>query len=149
MRLAVDGGELTGACAGWDGIKVLWGKQIEAGDVIVVMQTRSQPLPDLPKVPSIIDLAGNDEDRQLLEAGIQFPALLSLAYALPPATPKDRVQLLRKAFMETVTSSDFLADTQKSKLNVDASSGEELEQTINRLFKLTPAIVGKLKDILK
>jgi tripartite-type tricarboxylate transporter receptor subunit TctC len=149
VRLAVDGGELTGACAGWDGIKVLWGKQIEAGDVIVVMQTRSQPLPDLPKVPSIIDLAGNDEDRQLLEAGIQFPALLSLAYALPPATPKDRVQLLRKAFMETVTSSDFLADTQKSKLNVDASSGEELERTINRLFKLTPAIVGKLKDILK
>ena len=149
VRLAVDGGELAGACGGWDGVKLLWGKQIEAGDVVVVMQTRSQPLPDLPKVPSMIDFAGNDEDRQLLEVGIQFPALLSLAYALPPATPKDRAQLLRKAFMDTVTSSDFLADTQKSKLNLDPSPGEELERTINRLFKLPAAIVGKLKDILK
>jgi len=149
VRLAVDGGELAGACGGWDGVKLLWGKQIEAGDVVVVMQTRSQPLPDLPKVPSIIDFAGNDEDRQLLEVGIQFPALLSLAYALPQATPKDRAQLLRKAFMDTVTSSDFLADTQKSKLNLDATPGEELERTINRLFKLPPAIVAKLKDILK
>jgi tripartite-type tricarboxylate transporter receptor subunit TctC len=149
IRLAVDGGELTGACAGWDGVKVLWGKQIEAGDVAVVMQTRSQAHPELPKVPSIIELAGNDEDRQLLEVGIQFPALLSLTYALPPRTPKDRVQLLRKAFTETVTSSDFLADTQKSKLNVDPSPGEDLERTIHRLFNLSPAIISKLKDILK
>jgi tripartite-type tricarboxylate transporter receptor subunit TctC len=149
VRMAVDGGELTGACGGWDGVKVLWGKQIEAGDVVVVMQTRSQPLPDLSRVPSIIDLAANDDDRQLLEAGIQFPALLGLTYALPPATPKDRVQLLRKAFMDAVTSSDFLADTQKSKLNVDPSPGEELERTINRIFKLSPGTVGRLKDILK
>jgi len=149
VRLAVDGGELAGACGGWDGIKLLWGKQIEAGDVVIVTQTRSQPLPDLPKVPLIIELAGTDEDRQLIEVGIQYPALLSLAYALPPGTPKDRVQLLRKAFMDTVTSSDFLVDTQKSRLNVDAAPGKELERTINRLFKLNPAIVGKLKDILK
>jgi len=77
------------------------------------------------------------------------PRRLSLAYALPPGTPKDRVQLLRKAFMDTVMSSDFLVDTQKSRLNVDAAPGEELERTINRLFKLNPAIVEKLKDILK
>ena len=51
--------------------------------------------------------------------------------------------------MDTVMSSDFLVDTQKSRLNVDAAPGEELERTINRLFKLNPAIVGKLKDILK
>jgi tripartite-type tricarboxylate transporter receptor subunit TctC len=149
VRLAVDGGELAGACGGWDGIKLLWGKQIEAGDVAVVMQTRSRPLPGLPKVPLIIDLANNDEDRQLIEVGIQYPALLSLTYALPPATPKDRLQLLRKAFLDTVTSSDFLADTQKSKLNVDPAPGEELERTVNRLFKLDPARVAKLKDILR
>ena len=100
-------------------------------------------------MPLISDLAGNDEERQLLEVGIQFPALLSLTYALPPATPKDRVQLLRKAFTDTVTSSDFLADTQKSKLNVEPIPGEELERTIHRLFKLSPAVLGRLKDNLK
>jgi tripartite-type tricarboxylate transporter receptor subunit TctC len=149
IRLAVDGGELAGACGGWDGLKLLWGKQIEAGDIVLIMQTRSQPLPDLPKVPLVMDFVSNDDDRQLIEAGIQYPALLSLAYALPPATPKDRVQLLRKAFTDTLASPDFLADVQKARLNVDLASGEELQRTVDRLFKLTPTVANRLKEILK
>jgi tripartite-type tricarboxylate transporter receptor subunit TctC len=149
IRLAVDGGELAGACGGWDGLKLLWGKQIEAGDILLIMQTRSQPLLDLPKVPLVMDFASNDDDRQLIEVGIQFPALLSLAYALPPATPKDRVQLLRKAFADTLVSPDLLADVQRARLNVDPASGEELQKTVERLFKLTPTIANRLKEILK
>jgi len=149
IRLAVDGGELAGACGGWDGLKLLWGKQIEAGDIVLIMQTRSQPLPDLLKVPLVMDFVSNDDDRQLIEVGIQFPALLSLAYALPPATPKDRVQLLRKAFTDTLASPDFLTDVQKARLNVDPASGEELQRTVDRLFKLTPTFANRLKEILK
>ena len=149
IRLAVDGGELAGACGGWDGLKLLWGKQIEAGDILLIMQTRSQPLTDLPKVPLVMDFASNDDDRQLIEVGIQFPALLSLAYTLPPATPKDRVQLLRKAFADTLMSTDFLADVQRARLNVDPASGEELQKTVDRLFKLTPTVANRLKEILK
>ena len=149
IRLAVDGGELGGACGGWDGIKLLWGKQIEAGDVTVVMQTRSQPLADLPKVPLVMDLASNDDDRQLIEVGIQFPALLGLTYALPPGTPKNRLQLLRKAFMDTLASPDFLADVQRARLVTDAATGEELHKIVERLFSLKPAVANRLKDILK
>ena len=149
IRLAVDGGELAGACGGWDGLKLLWGRQIEAGEITVVMQTRSQPLADLPKVPLVMDFANNDDDRQLIEVGIQFPALLSLAYALPPATPKDRVQLLRKAFIDTLASPDMLADVQRARLAADPATGEELQKIVDRLFKLPPAVAGRLKEILK
>jgi tripartite-type tricarboxylate transporter receptor subunit TctC len=149
IRLAVDGGELGGACGGWDGIKLLWGKQIETGDVAVVMQTRSQPLADLPKVPLVMDFASNDHDRQLIEVGIQFPALLGLTYALPPGTPKNRVQLLRKAFMDTVASPDFLVDVQRARLVTDAATGEELQKTVERLFSLRPAVADRLREILK
>jgi tripartite-type tricarboxylate transporter receptor subunit TctC len=149
IRLAVDGGELAGACGGWDGIKLLWGRQIEVGEVSVVMQTRSQPLADLPKVPLVMDFANNDDERQLIEVGIQFPALLSLAYALPPGTPRERVQLLRKAFMDTVASPDMLADVQRARLVADPARGEELQKIVDRLFKLPPVIAGKLKEILK
>ena len=149
VRLAVDGGELAGACGGWDGIKLLWGRQIEAGEVTVVIQTRSQPLADLPKVPLVMDFASNDDERQLIEVGIQFPALLSLAYALPPGTPTERVRLLRKAFIDTLASPDMVADVQRARLNADPASGEELQKIVDRLFKLPPAIAGKLKEILK
>jgi tripartite-type tricarboxylate transporter receptor subunit TctC len=97
----------------------------------------------------IIDFATHDDDRQLIELGIQFPALLSLTYALPPRTPKDRVQLLRKAFMDTLVSADFLADVQRARLNTDSATGEELQKTVERLFKLTPAVAKRLKETLK
>lgn len=149
IRLAVDGGELAGACGGWDGLKLLWGKHIEAGDVVAIMQTRSQPLADLPKVPLVMDFAGSDDDRQLIEVGIQFPALLSLAYALPPGTPKDRLQLLRKAFIDTLASQDMLADIQRARLVADPATGEELKKIVDRLFALPPAVANRLKETLK
>jgi tripartite-type tricarboxylate transporter receptor subunit TctC len=149
IRLAVDGGELAGACGGWDGLKLLWGKQIEAGEMAVPLQTRSRPLADLPTVPLVMDFASNDEDRQLIEVGIQFPALLSLAYALPPGTPKDRVQMMRNAFMDTLASADMLADVQKARLGVDPASGDELQKIVDRLFSLNPAVANRLKETLK
>jgi tripartite-type tricarboxylate transporter receptor subunit TctC len=128
---------------------LLWGKQIEAGEVTVVMQTRSQPLAVLPKVPLVMDFASKEEDRQLIEVGIQFPALLSLAYALAPNTPKDRVQLLRKAFIDTLASQDMLADMQRARLAADPATGEELKKIVDRLFALPPAVANRLKETLK
>jgi tripartite-type tricarboxylate transporter receptor subunit TctC len=96
-----------------------------------------------------MDFATNDEDRQLIEAGIQFPALLSLAYALPPGTPKDRVQLMRKAFLDTLASADMLADVQKARLAADPATGEELQKIVERLFSLNPAVANRLKETLK
>lgn len=149
VRLAVDGGELSGACGGWDGFKLLWGRQIESGDVAVIMQTRTPPIADLPKVPHIMDWAANDEDKQLIDVGVQYPALLSLAYVLPPATAPDRVQPMRKALADTWASADFLADVQRARLVLDPASGEELHKIVDRLFALKPAVVGRLREILK
>ena len=51
-------------------------------------------------------------------------ASITRPYALPPGTPKDRVQMLRRAFRETMKDKDFLAEAIKSKLDVDPVSGE-------------------------
>jgi hypothetical protein len=44
---------------------------------------------------------------------------------------------------------EFIADTAKSKLGLDPLTGEELEKTVGRLFKLSPTVLAKLKDVLK
>jgi len=74
---------------------------------------------------------------------------LNRFYTLPPATPKNRVQLLRKAFMETMKDPEFLADTQKAKLDLDPIDGEEIQKQVRELFKLEPALVARMKEILK
>ena len=75
--------------------------------------------------------------------------VLNRFYVLPPGTPKDRVALLRKAFMDTMKDPEFLADTQRAKLDLDPIDGTEIEKQVRELFKIEPALVARLKDILK
>lgn len=149
IRLAAETGEVAGGCWSWDSIKATWRKAIESGDALVVLQVLPKPHRDLPKIPLAIHLAKNETARLLIQSGIQDPSSITRPYALSPGTPKDRVQLLRKAFIDALKDPEFLADAQKSRLEVDPLSGEELEKTVAGLFKLDPAVVGKLKEILK
>jgi hypothetical protein len=68
---------------------------------------------------------------------------------LPPATPKDRVMLLRKAFMDTMTDPEFLADAKKAKLDINPLDGAELEQNVMDVFKLDKSLIPRAKEILR
>jgi tripartite-type tricarboxylate transporter receptor subunit TctC len=150
VRLAAESGEVAGACGwSWDSVRATWAKAIESGDAVVVLQNRPTRHQDLPNVPLAGDYAKSEEARLLIKVGINDPADMNRIYALPPGTPKERVQLLRKALMDTFKDAEFLAEAKKTKLDIDSVTGEELERTIAGLFKLEPKLVGKLKEILK
>ncbi len=150
VRLAAESGEVEGACGfTWDSVKATWTKGLETGDAVVVLQVLPKPHPELPKVPLAIDFAKTEEGRQLIQAGIHDMNVILRPYALPPGTPKERVQLFRKAFVDTMKDPEFLADARKSKLDIDAVTGEELERTVHGLFKLDPKVVAQLKEIIK
>jgi tripartite-type tricarboxylate transporter receptor subunit TctC len=148
VRLAADGGEIAGGCWGWDSISVTWRKALDSGDVVVVLQANRRNHPDLPNVPQAIKLAKSDESRRMIEVGIHGDSDIVRTYTLPPGTPKDRVQILRKAFEATLKDPEFTADAKKSRLNVNYIPANEIERDIAGLFKLEPGLVSKLKDLL-
>ena len=56
---------------------------------------------------------------------------------------------LKPLHEQAVKDPDFLVDAGKANLEVAPASGEEIEQAIASLFKTPPAVVAKLKEILK
>ena len=58
------------------------------------------------------------------------------------------MQLLRKAFAETLRDAEFLAEAKKTNLDISPLSGEEVARTVENLFKIEPTIAAKLKRIL-
>jgi tripartite-type tricarboxylate transporter receptor subunit TctC len=148
IRLACENGEVAGAAWAWNTMKVAWRNRLETGDVVVVLQAVRKPFPDLPKVPLAINLAKTDEARQLIEAGIHSPGVFGRPLALPPGTPKERVEMLRKAFQETMKDKEFLAETEKSKLTMDPVTAEELQRSVAGIFKLDSALLAKMRDII-
>lgn len=149
IRLAAESGELAGGCWQWESIKVIWRKALDAGEVDVVLQLVPKSHPELPKVPLAAGLAKTEEARLLLQAAVHDPNSITRPYSLPPGTPKERVRLLRKAFMDTMRDPEFLADAKKSKMDIDPMPGEEVEKTVARFFKLDAKLVDRLREILK
>ena len=149
IRLAVETGELAGACWNWESVSTTWRNGLDAGDIVVVLQTTPEPLPDLPKVPVAISFAKTDEARKLIQVGIHDQYQILRLYTLPPSTPKDRVEILRRAFEQTMRDSEFKAEMEKGKLPVDPVSGGEVERIISGFFNLDSGLVAKLKETLK
>lgn len=96
-----------------------------------------------------ISLAKSDLGRKLIQAGMHDVSVITYLYSFPPGTPKDRVQLFRWAFWETVKDTEFLAEAKKANLDVDPVAGEDLEKVVNGFFLLDTAVVNKLREILK
>jgi tripartite-type tricarboxylate transporter receptor subunit TctC len=148
IRLAADAGELHGACWAWETLKVAWNQAIPAGDVNIVLQVTAKKIPDLPNVPMALDLAKTDEAKLLLKAGAIDPAAIVRVYVTTPRTPKDRLEILRKAFAATLTDAEFVAEAKKANLDINPLTGDEVKKTVDGLFKLNPAVVSKLANIL-
>jgi tripartite-type tricarboxylate transporter receptor subunit TctC len=130
-------------------VRATWRKAIESGQVNIMLQSNPKAHADLPKVPLTISFAKTPEARQLIEAGVHQPSQITYGYSLPPSTPKDRVQILRKGFLQAMKDADFLNDAAKANLEIAPESGEEIEQLIQNMFKTPPAVVAKLKEVLK
>ena len=148
IRLAADSGEVAGFSTGWESFKSTWRKSLETGDAFIAVQAVAKPHPELPKVPLAINYAKTEEAKKLIQVGAHDPGTLARPFVLPPGTPKDRVQVLRKAFMDTFTDPEFLAEAKKTNLDIGPLSGEEIAKTVENLFKLEAPVIERLKKIL-
>ena len=149
IRLAFNGGEVSGVSISWESAKSTWRKEVESGDMTIVLQGNTKSHPELIKVPVSINFAKTDEARKLMQIVLQAHGPTVRPFVLPPRTPKDRVQILRKAFIDTMKDPDFLAETKKANLDINPTDGATLEQNVLEIMKLEPALINKLKEILK
>lgn len=149
IRLAFNSGEIGGLSNSWESFKATWPKELESGTLRIILQAVAKRHPDLPNVPLVVDYAKTDEARRLIQVGIHDYAVTARPYVFPPGTPKERVQILRQAFMATMRDPEFLAEANKSKLDINPLPGESVEKTVAGIFQLDARLVAKLKEILK
>jgi hypothetical protein len=112
--------------------------------VLVLIGT---PTPDLPNVPLLTDLAGNADDREMLEL-FSAPYTIGKPTAVGPKVPADRVAALRAAYVATMQDPAFLADAKKLGVEVAPVSGEELASLMAKLMNLPPTLLDRAKQAI-
>jgi tripartite-type tricarboxylate transporter receptor subunit TctC len=148
IRLAAESGELEGGCWAWQSIKVTWAKSLQSGEVHVVLQAIEESSPDLKNVPLAINYAKTDEARALLGIVNGAYSKGSRPYTVPPGVPQDRLQLLQKAFVETLRDPDLVKEAKKSQLEINPVDGAAIAKLMAGVYQLDPALKSKLAQIL-
>jgi hypothetical protein len=97
-------------------------------------------------VPSVIDLAANEDDRQVVRL-LAAPNEGAQPFLAPPTIPQDRAEILRTAIDATLNDPALKADAQKSGLALDSMNGSELESFIKRVYETPTAVVARAADI--
>jgi tripartite-type tricarboxylate transporter receptor subunit TctC len=148
IRLAAESGEVDGGCWAWESIKPTWAKGLEAGDVKIVLQSTQKAHPDLKNVPLAVQYAKTDEARALLSVASGPYSQGARPYTVPPDVPQDRLQILQKAFMDTLRDPALLAEAKKSQVDIDPTDGPTVAKSMAALYDLSPALKTKLADLL-
>lgn len=148
IRVAAEAGEVDGGCWTWASIRTTWANGLESGLVKAIIQVNQKKAQDIPNVPNAVDYAKTPDARALIDSGIHAPSAILRAYALPPGTPKSRIDLLRSAFNATMKDPEFLAEMKKSKLEINALTGAQVDSIVKKLFQMDAKTVAKIRDVL-
>lgn len=149
VKLAFNSGEVQGVCNAWESFRATWRSELDSGNLVILLQNIPKPHPELANVPLAINYAKSEEGKKLIRSIVHTVGPTARPYMLSPGTPKDRVETLRKAFVETMKDAEFLADAKKSKLDINPLDGATLEKGVREVFNLDAALIPKAKEILK
>jgi tripartite-type tricarboxylate transporter receptor subunit TctC len=152
--LAMERGEVT--CMGshsWSTAKATMAQHLRDGKISVLVQWGPAKDPEISEfakrdVPLILDYARNDMDREVLTL---FDSSMSIGRPLfaPPDVPRARVDALRRAFDETMTDAEFLAEAKRLNMDIRPMAGIELQKLATDVAHASPAIVARAQALLK
>lgn len=149
VKLAMGKGEVQGICGlPWSTIKAFWKDELDTGRFRPIVQLSAKPLAELAGVAHIDTYAKTAEDRQLVDL-IFGQLVLGRIYAAPPGTPADRVEALRTSFMATMADAEFLADAQKTRIDIIPATGAAVEALVKRFYQSSPEVVARARKTVE
>jgi len=105
-------------------------------------------LKDVPTIPELMDKYKTDDSGRRLTKLILAGGEFGRPYVLPPNTPNDKVKILQEAFAKTLKDQEMLADAKTNKLEIEASTAEELDKLAKEVISQPSEIVAKMKKLL-
>jgi len=126
---------------------ISWGKK---GFVRLLLQTGSKRDARAPDVPTIYELMDQyktpDINRRVVRvilAGAEFGSPIFIA----PGTPAERVKTLRDAHAKSMKDPELVAEANKGKMDMDPSTGEELQELTKEVMAQPREVVEQARKI--
>jgi tripartite-type tricarboxylate transporter receptor subunit TctC len=148
IDLAMERGEVMGRCGwSWSSVIATHKSWVDDKKINVLVQLSLNKHVDLPHVPLIMDFAKTGEQKQIFNL-VFARQPMGRPFLAPPGIPSERVAVLRKAFMDTMKSSEFLAEAEKMQLEINPVSGEAVQTIVQEVYRTPKAVAAAVAQMV-
>jgi tripartite-type tricarboxylate transporter receptor subunit TctC len=147
--LAIERKEVDGRCGwSWSTLASRNRDMLTSGRIKVVLQLTDRKLDELGDVPSALDVATTEDQRAILK--LMFAReTMARPYVTPPGIPAERLAALRRAFDETMTDPQFVADARRQNLDVRPVTGVEADVLVKEVYATAPDVLKRAAEYMK
>jgi tripartite-type tricarboxylate transporter receptor subunit TctC len=111
-------------------------------------KSRGEKLPDAPTVYELLDKYKTPELGRRLATALLAAGEFHRPYIGPPNLRPEHVKMLREAFDKTMKDPGFVAEAAKKKLDIDPTTGAEVEVLIKEVMSQPKDVIERLKVLM-
>ena len=125
-----------------------WHKRGFDRHLVQTAPKRDSLVPEAPTIYELMDQSKTTEINRgvarVLLGGAEFGRFMLVT----PGTPSDRVKTLRDAYTKSMKDPELLAEAKKGRMDVDPSTGEELQALLQEIMEQPREVIDQVKKIL-
>jgi tripartite-type tricarboxylate transporter receptor subunit TctC len=147
MTLAVSRREVEGRGSwSWSAFRKDGMPMLKKGELNLLVQMAMAKSPEIAHVPLVLDYAKGAGQRQILALLLAGQAMAWPVFA-PAEVPKDRIALLRRAYLAMLKDKETLAEAAKLGIDIEPVTGEAILRLLKDVYGTPPAIVAKVREL--
>jgi tripartite-type tricarboxylate transporter receptor subunit TctC len=148
LALAMERGEVEGLCGlAYSTLKAMQPNWFAEKKVNMLLQIGLTRAPDLPDVPSALELLSLPQDKKVLEL-ILARQEMGRPFAAPPGVSANRMGLLRSAFQVTLKDPEFPSDAKRLQMEIDPLTADEIQTLLKKTYAAPQAIVAQAAKLV-
>jgi tripartite-type tricarboxylate transporter receptor subunit TctC len=150
-RVALQAHELEAFCSQWESMRVTARTMLDAsgGDKLIpfiISERWADPeVKHLPLFKEVI----KDPKKYAIYRAWATQMDFQRPFSVPPATPAERIAILRKGLVDTLKDRELLKEAKKSKLVITPVSGEKTEKLVDEILSMPTDVKESLAFLVR
>ncbi len=125
-----------------------WRKNGFSRELVQGGRARIEKLANVPTIYELMDKYKTPELGRRLATALLASGEFHRPYMAPPKIRPEVVKMLREAFNKTMKDPDFIAEAKKKRLDLDPTTGEEVQSLATEVLAQPKDVIERLKKLM-
>jgi tripartite-type tricarboxylate transporter receptor subunit TctC len=126
-----------------------WHKKGFDQHIVQTSEKRDSRIAEVPTLYEIFDKENTPDESRRVADVILRGGDFGRPMFVGPGTPADRVNILREAYVKSMSNPELIAEAKKARMDMEPVTGEQLQALAKRVMNQPPAVLKRVRKILE